>query len=537
MAAQRMLVVSLLLGVASGALPGSGLAANATDTAAGAATACEALRAANVAHTRIDVAEPVAAGAFKAPASGFPFPVYYSKLPAFCRVAGSIQPSADSDIRFELWLPASGWNGRFMQTGNGGAAGSVVHSSLVEPLARGYAVANTDTGHQGGMGDFAWAVGHPEKLTNYAHRAVHELTVAGKALTTAYYGRAPAKAYWYGCSTGGRQGLKEAQRYPSDYDAIVAGAPANNWSPLMALSILTQRNLGGPDGLGLDKLALLKEAAIAACDKQDGVEDRVIGAPRKCHFDPASLACRAGEPHAGEDRAVEPQRCLGAAEVAAAQRIYRGVVDGRGRTRIPGTGPGSEPAWAAYSTPQFAIGSNYFRNVIARDATWDARGFDVDRDLARAEQADAGAAVAMDPDLGPFFAHGGRLILYHGTTDGLIPYGNSVDYFDSVVRKLGKQRTSAAMRFYLVPGMDHCSAGEGAYEIDWLGAMEGWVEQGHAPGALAARHPAEAPPNPMGPPAPPGKAFTRPLCAYPALARYSGQGDGADAAHFTCAAQ
>ena len=494
--------------------------------AADAPAACESLRSTAIAHTRIDVAETVTAGAFKSPAPDFPFPADYSKLPAFCRVAGSIQPSADSDIRFELWLPASGWNGRFMQTGNGGAAGSIVYSSLVEPLARGYAVANTDTGHQGGMGDFAWAAGHPERLTDYAHRAVHELTVAGKALASAYYGRAPAKAYWYGCSTGGRQGLKEAQRYPEDYDAIVAGAPANNWSPLMALSILTQKNLSGPDALGVDKLALLKEAAIAACDAQDGVADRVIGAPRQCRFDPASLACRAGE----------TRQCLSATEVAAAQRIYRGVVDGKGRTRIPGTGPGSEPAWSAYATPQFAIGSNYFRNVIAHDANWDAHGFDVDRDLARAEQADAGAAVAMDPDLGPFFAHGGKLILYHGTTDGLIPYGNSVGYYQSVVKKLGAKRTAAGMRFYLVPGMDHCSAGEGAYDIDWLGAMEGWAEQGRAPGTLAARHPAEAPPNPMGPPAPKGQAFTRPLCVYPQLAHYTGKGDPADAARFVCAA-
>ncbi|MFO1468738.1 MAG: tannase/feruloyl esterase family alpha/beta hydrolase [Steroidobacteraceae bacterium] len=490
------------------------------------AASCESLIGASVAHTRIDVATTVAAGRFQAPASGFPFPADYSQLPAFCRVAGSIQPTADSDIRFELWLPLNGWNGRFMQTGNGGAAGSVVYSSLIEPLVRGYAVTNTDTGHQGGMGDFAWAVGHPEKFIDYAYRAVHELTVAGKALTAAYYGRAPAKAYWYGCSTGGRQGLKEAQRYPEDYDAIIAGAPANNWSPLMALSIQTQNHLSGADALGVDKLALLKEAAIAACDARDGVQDRVIAQPLRCRFDPASLACRAGQ----------SQKCLTAAEVAAAQRIYRGVIDGKGRTRIPGTGPASEPAWAAYVTPQFAIGSNYFRNVIAHDPDWDPRSFDVDRDLARAEREDAGAAVAMDPDLGPLFAHGGKLILYHGTTDGLIPYGNSVNYYESIVKQLGAKRTAAGMRFYVVPGMDHCTLGEGAYQIDWLGAMESWVERGAAPDSLPAAHPAVSPPNPMGPPVAPGKAFTRPACAYPKVARYTGKGDPAEAASFRCGA-
>ncbi|MCC7461799.1 MAG: tannase/feruloyl esterase family alpha/beta hydrolase [Gammaproteobacteria bacterium] len=490
------------------------------------AATCESLRDLQLAHTQIAIAEPVAAGAYRPPAQDFPFPADYSNLPAFCRVAGSIHPSADSDIRFELWLPHSGWNGRFMQTGNGGAAGSIIYSSLVEPLARGYAVANTDTGHEGGMGDFAWATGHPEKLTDYAHRAVHELTVAGKALTTAYYGKAPAKAYWYGCSTGGRQGLKAAQRYPQDYDAVIAGAPANNWSPLMALSILTQNNLSGPDALGLDKLPMLKEAAIAACDAGDGVQDRVIAVPGVCRFDPASLLCRAGA----------SRQCLSATEVAAAQRIYRGVVDRSGRTRIPGTGPASEPAWAGYATPQFSIGSNYFRNVVAGDAAWDPHSFDVDRDLARAERADGGAADAMDPDLAPFLARGGRLILYHGTTDGLIPYGNSVNYYEAVRRKLGARRTRNGVRFYLVPGMEHCSLGDGAYQIDWLGAMEQWVERARPPGALPATHPAVAPPNPMGPPTPPGKAFTRPACPYPLVARYSGRGDDRDAASYLCAA-
>ncbi len=524
-AAGRMILVAgvcACLGVLG--LQAAAGAAPATPSGSAAPLACEALASRAPEHTRIAVAAPVAAGAFRAPAADFPLPADYSTLPAFCRVAGSIRPTSDSDIRFELWLPAAGWNGRFMQTGNGGAAGSIIYSSLAEPLARGYAVANTDTGHQGGMGDFAWAAGHPEKLTDYAYRAVHELTVVGKALTTAFYGRPPAKAYWYGCSTGGRQGLKAAQRYPDDYDAIIAGAPANNWSPLMALSIVTQNNLSGPDALGIDKLVMLKEAAIAACDAGDGVQDRLIGVPSQCGFDPATLACATGA----------SQPCLDPAEVAAAQRIYRGVVDGSGRTRIPGTGPASETAWAAYATPQFSIGSNYFRHVVARDAAWDPRSFDVDRDLARAEQVDGGAADAMDPDLGPFLSRGGKLILYHGTTDGLIPYGSAVGYYGSVVQQVGRKRAARGLRFYLVPGMDHCSGGEGAYQIDWLGAMEAWVEQGRAPAALPAVHPAVAPPNPMGPPSPPGKAFTRPACAYPQVARYTGSGDSAEAGSFRC---
>jgi feruloyl esterase len=457
------------------------------------------------------------------PAVGPPgFAADFSKLPAFCRVTGSIKPTADSDIRFELWLPDQSWNGRFLQTGNGGAAGTIVQASLAEPLARGYAVANTDTGHQGGLGDFSWAVGHPERLIDYQYRAVHELTVVGKAITAVRYGRAPEKAYWNGCSTGGRQGLKEAQLYPEDYDAIVAGAPASNWSALMSLSILIQRNLG-PGGLGADKLGLLENAAIAACDVQDDVTDRVIGEPGQCRFDPAALQCPASQ----------TAQCLSPNEVAAAKRIYAGVVDERGEVIMPGTGPGSEPLWGAYASPGFAIGTNYFRNVVVNDPAWDPATFDLSRDLARAERADNGAAKAMDPDLSAFIAHGGKLITYHGTTDGLIPFGNSVNYYESVVAAVGERAAEDSVKLYLVPGMDHCSGGDGAFAIDWLTPLENWVEKDEPPGALPAAHPAGMPGVPGAPPSP-GKPFTRPVCAYPLVAKYKGSGDDSLATNFDC---
>ena len=336
--------------------------------------ACADLKSLSVPKTVVAVAEAVSAGAFRSPAPpAFGPPPDYSRLPAFCRVAGAIRATAESDIRFELWLPEN-WNGKFMQTGNGGAAGAIVYDSLVDPLLRGYAVANTDTGHQGAGGDFAWAVGQPQRLFDYQFRAVHELTIVGKAITAARYGRQPNWSYWLGCSTGGRQGLKEAQRYPEDYDGIVAGAPASNWSPLMALSVVIQQNLGA-GGLAAEKLGLLKEAAIATCDAGDNVTDRVIANTGTCDFDPASLQCAA---EAGD-------QCLTPSEVLAANRIYRGVVDRLGQVVMPGTGPGSEPLWAAYASPQFAIGTNYFRNVVMNDARWDPATFDVDRDLARAE--------------------------------------------------------------------------------------------------------------------------------------------------------
>jgi feruloyl esterase len=488
--------------------------------------ACADLRSAGIPKTVVAVAEAVPAGQFRSPVPpAFGPPADYSRLPAFCRVAGTILATAESDIRFELWLPEN-WNGKFIQTGNGGAAGAIVYESLVDPLLRGYAVANTDTGHQGAGGDFAWAAGRLQRLVDYQYRATHELTIAAKALTATHYGRPVQRSYWVGCSTGGRQGLKEAQRYPEDYDGVVAGAPASNWSALMALSIEIQRNMG-TGGLGADKLGVLKEAAIAACDAGDGVADRVITNVGTCDFDPASLQCAAGA----------SGQCLTPTEVAAAQRIYAGVVDSAGEVVMPGTGPGSEPLWAAYASPEFAIGTNYFRNVVFNDATWDPAAFDVDRDLARAEAVDNGAANAMDPDLSEFVGRGGKLLVYHGTTDGLIPYANSIDYHESVRDEIGERRADGSVKLYLVPGMDHCAGGEGAYAVDWLTPLERWVENGEEPGALPAEHPAGVPfALPGAAPAPPSEPFTRPVCPYPQLPTYRGAGDVADAASFDCVA-
>ena len=485
---------------------------------------CEALADGNFANTTITMAQTVAAGGFTAPAGGFPgFGPDYSSLPAFCRVAGSIHPTPDSDIRFELWLPSENWNGRFMQTGNGGAAGSIVHGSLVDPLLRGYAVANTDTGHTDGGADiWGWAVGHPEKLTDYAWRAVHELTVTGKTITSARYGENPEKSYFVGCSTGGRQGLMEAQRFPDDFDAIVAGAPANNWSPLMALSIVIQNNIG-TGRLPASKLGLLKEAAIASCDALDGAEDRVITNTAQCTFSPANLACQ------GDTNA----QCLAPEEVSAAQTIYAGVRGSDGTVWFPGTGPASEPLWAAYTQPTFTIGSGFFRDVVLGDPAWQAASWNTDAHMPVAMEA-TGELIAMDPDIGAFLGSGGKLIMYHGTTDGLISYDNSVNYFESMLSTLGEDTVNAGARFYPVPGMDHCAGGEGAHVIDWLTAMEDWVENGNAPGTLAGTHPAP-------PPGFPGSEnalgeFTRPICAYPDVPVYNGSGDIMTADSFSCAA-
>jgi feruloyl esterase len=224
-------------------------------------------------------------------------------------------------------------------------------------------------------------------------------------------------------------------------------------------------------------------------------------------------------------------QCLAPAEVAAAKRIYAGLVDPSGVTQFPGTGVASEPLWAAYASPQFSIGTNYFRNVVINDASWDPATFDLARDLARAATQDAGAADAMNPDLSSFVARGGKLLLYHGTTDGLIPYGNTLNYYHSVVEKLGLERTDEHVKLYLVPGMDHCAGGEGAHQVDWQTAIEDWLERGVEPGTLASTHPAVT----AGPPGTrPSTAFTRPACVYPTVVRYKGSGDTTDAANFEC---
>ena len=223
--------------------------------------------------------------------------------------------------------------------------------------------------------------------------------------------------------------------------------------------------------------------------------------------------------------------CLSASEVAAARRIYAGVVSKAG-TVMPGTGPGSEPLWAAYASPQFGIGTNYFRNLVVKDQKWDPATFDVDADLARAEAQDAGAAKAMDPDLAAFLARGGKLLIYHGTTDGLIPYGNSVNYYNSVVDRLGASRTRDNVALYLVPGMDHCFGGEGAFAVDWLGALETWDGTGKPPASIRGLHPPAPPRGAAGA----AKPFTRPVCAYPQVPRYRGTGDDSSAAHFECVA-
>ncbi|MCI0434740.1 MAG: tannase/feruloyl esterase family alpha/beta hydrolase, partial [Gemmatimonadetes bacterium] len=302
--------------------------------------------------------------------------------------------------------------------------------------------------------------------------------------------------------------MKEAQRFPGDYDGISAGAPANNWVPLMAYGAKAQQLITDPAaGFTPPQLRLLKEAAIAACDARDGVTDRVVEDPRSCTFDPGILQCAAGD----------TSNCLTARQVESARSLYAGVVNPRtGVTLMPGPTPGGEPAWFAYRPNAFPIGANYWRDLVMRDANWTVASLDFDRDVTRALAQDSAELTTTRAYLGEFFVRGGKLLLWHGWTDGLIPAQSTVHYYENVLAASGPDATTA-MRLFMLPGVDHCAGGEGTFQMDALGVIDGWVESDQPPERIVARRPLQG-----------GAQRTRPLCPYPQVARYRGQGSDRD---------
>ncbi|MCG3160983.1 MAG: Mono(2-hydroxyethyl) terephthalate hydrolase [Acidobacteria bacterium] len=499
------------------------------------AATCEGLADLKLPNTTITMAQSVAAGGFT-PTAGSAAP--YKNLPAFCRVTGVIKPTSDSEIKFEVWLPAANWNGKFHGIGNGGFAGSISYGGpaggLSGALARGYATASTDTGHSGG--DASWALGHPEKIVDYGHRAIHEMTEKAKMIIKAFYGDGPKRSYFASCSNGGRQALMEAQRYPNDYDGIIAGAPANAFTHILTGFAWNMKNtLADPASyIPAKKLKALEAAALAACDSRDGVKDGVLDDPTKCGFDPAVLLCK------GE----ESDECLTEKQVAALKKIYAGPRDAKGQLIVPGftpggeTGPGGWTAWITGATPasalQFFFSTQAFKNMVYNDPNWDFKSFDLERDSKLANEKLAPALNATDPNLKAFSARGGKLILYHGWNDAALPPVNTINYYQSVVTKLGKRKASNSVRLFMAPGVQHCAGGPGPDNFgqmvtsgqsdpqhDLTLALERWVEQGVAPDQVVATKRAAA-------------QRTRPLCPYPQVARYKGSGSTDDAANFKC---
>jgi hypothetical protein len=483
------------------------------------AAPCAQLTDLKLPHATITSAESVAAGAFKAAASGGGGPggpaTDYGHLPAFCRVAGTLRPTADSDIRFEVWLPAAGWNGKFVGTGNGVWAGSIVLASMAEPLAKGYATMATDDGHQGSPLDGSFAAGHPEKLVDFGYRAVHETTVAAKALIKAFYEKAPSRSLFVSCSTGGRQGLMEAYRYPKDYEGISAMAPANPMVGLMVASLWTGvATLKDPAShIPPPKFALVHKAVLQACDARDGVTDGIVSR-LGCDFDPQVLQCKGGD---GPD-------CLTAPQVVALRAIYAGVRNARtGELIYPGFEPGSEgmlPLLTMGPEP-FPVATTFFRALVFQDPKWDFRNFDYDHDVERSMQL--GHAVLDVPPSGvdAYLNSGRKLLLSHGMADGLIPTRSTLNFYTAVTQH-GGAKESDNTRLFLVPGMGHCGGGDGPSVIDTISTIDDWVATGHAPQRIIARNPPGATPR------------TRPLCPYPQQAVYSGQGSTDEEQNFRC---
>jgi feruloyl esterase len=482
-----------------------------------AAGTCESLTKIALSHATVTLAESVPAGQLTLPAGavptfpGFPAPTF-GNLPALCRVAATLKPTADSDIKIEVWMPASKWNGKLESVGNGAWAGSIGYRDLATAVSLGYAATSTDTGHKETTA--AFVVGHPEKLIDFAYRAVHEMTLAAKAITSAYYDKPAVRSYFNGCSTGGRQALTEAQRYPADYDGIIAGAAANYPSHLQGAQVWTAKITNQNDGyIPPAKYPLIHNAVLQACDALDGVKDSVLEDPRRCHFDPHVLLCKSSD----------NDECLTAAQVEVARKIYAGP----GASLFPGLERGSELGWATLSGPKpMALAAETYQYLVFNDPSWDYLKFDPSRDMATADKVIGPTMNSIDPNLKPFFGHGGKLLMYHGWADPGIAPENSVNYFTSVEDAMGgKSKATDSIRLFMVPGMGHCRGGDGTDDFDAIGTLASWVETDKAPDHIPAAHKTKGVVD-----------RTRPLCPYPQTAHYKGSGSTDDAANFVCAA-
>jgi feruloyl esterase len=419
----------------------------------------------------------------------------------------------------EVWLPVSGWNGKFMAVGNGAFSGAVSYSALSANLARGYAVSSTDTGHEGGSASFA--LGHPEKLIDFGWRAVHEMTVTSKKIVAAYYDAGPKFSYWNGCSAGGRQAMKEAQRFPADFDGVIAGAPGLDWTSRAGQAVRVEKPLQKNEASRLlrPQRELLHKAVIDACDAIDGVTDGLIADPDRCGFDPVALQCKASDSGS----------CLTPEQVETARFIYASPKNPRTGRVITGLARGSELGWTdlGWTASARATGLDQFRFIVFRNPQWQVADLRFDSDIVKAEETDAGIINALEPNLKPFFDRKGKLIHYHGWNDPQISPGNSTQYYTRVLEALGgRGKVDDSYRLFMVPGMAHCGGGEGPNTFDMIGALERWVEQGSAPDQIIATHSTNNKPD-----------RTRPLCPYPQIAAYKGAGSMDDAANFVCRVQ
>jgi feruloyl esterase len=399
-----------------------------------------------------------------------------------------LEPSSDSLIDTAVFLPTENWNGKLQVVGNGGWAGTVSYPAMAAALREGYATASNDTGHRandlGGGGMFA--LGHPEKITDFAYRAMHETVVKAKLITVAFYGRGPKYSYYNGCSTGGRQGLIEITKFPEDFDAASVGAPANPHVHLHAAGVERSLELMKNNApLTQAKVDTLHKAVMDSCDALDGVKDGIISNPEKCHYDPSALLCKA----------ADGPTCLTSGELKTVQIVFGDVKTKKGEV---------------------------IRILGHQDKDYDWHNFDLDTEVA---QADKAGIDVLTYDLSAFKAHGGKLLLYHGWADPSIPPGHTVLYYKEVLNKMGKKQDDW-FKLYMEPGMAHCGGGPGPDQFNKMGVIERWREAGQAPESIVASHVTGS-----------SVDMTRPLCAYPQVAVYKGAGSTNDAASFSCKLQ
>jgi hypothetical protein len=510
---------------------------------------CAALKQTAFPSAEITAAQLKAAGPFVLPPELGPARTV--ELPAFCRIQGVLRPTPDSDIAFEVWLPAEGWNGRFQGIGNGGFAGSIGYAGLAAAVQDGDAGTSTDTGHKGGGTDARWAKGHPEKIVDFGWRAVHLTTELGKALTHAFYGGRPRHSYFMSCSNGGRQGLMEAQRFPEDYDGIIAGAPAYDWTGLFTGFVWNAQALSRPGAwIPAAKAQVIAAAVLARCDKRDGLADGLVRDPRRCRIAPEQLKC------SGKDSSA----CLTDPQVGALRAIYEGPHKSDGERIYFGFLPGGEaapgsPGWdlwifggAPDTSIQYAFASNFMKYFVGAPENWTPADFDFDRDFDSLRANMSAVLDATNPNLSRFAAHGGKLILFQGWSDAAIPPQGTIAYHDQVTHAMGSARAASFMRLFMVPGMHHCGGGTGPSDFGQTGvsaanrdpatnlaaALEEWVERGRTPNQVIARQaPGPGTVQGSGASRSPSTAVaqrvrTGLICAYP---RHASLNPGADPAH------
>ncbi len=459
--------------------------------------------------------------------------------PALCRIHGQLTPVPDSHIGVEIWLPASGWNGRYYQLGNGGFAGNFSFASLASELRRGNAVAMTDTGHQADSFDASWAQGHPESVLDYGYRSIQVTAEVAGALIHAYYGSPARYRYFAGCSNGGRQALMAAQRFPQMWEGILAGAPAYDWTHQLATFGWIQHTLrSSPKSwIGAEKLRAIQRAALASCTASAGVVDEVPRDPRDCHFNPRALLCKS----------TENDQCLTAAQVRSLQVIQQG-----GFEPTAAAAPDNWIRWIVNDDPdapsQLIFAEEFYRYLVFDNRDWRPDNFRYPQDFAAAAHTTVAghllsqALDARDTDLTTFQRRGGKLLMYFGWADAVLSPRAGLAYYEGVARKQGGlSQTRTFFRLFMVPGMTHCQGGPGPDSFgqspvspalsddphhDIRRALERWTEHGEPPDRLIA---AKEQPSTN-----PEAAATQLLCPYPQRAHTVTAGNLRSASSYAC---